>query len=279
MLTKYRKAATKSRVKDIYSRIEQYIFIILSLLVIYLSSSNNKISYQISVGIAKFSTDISNIVFSPFYFTKFVFNEITVIVDLKHKYELLKSENEFLISSLAEQQKIKRENSELKSLLKFNYINQKLIVTSRIIHYPNPIYNHKIIIESGTKHGVNQHDIVINKDKLVGRVVKVEDNISEVLLITDKRSHIPVISSINHEKGILRGTGKNNIFEVIFYNKNHNMVVGESFATSSDGGFIPAGIQIGKITKIRKKSIIVQGDYNLKNINLVKIFTKGGSVD
>jgi cell shape-determining protein MreC len=72
----------------------------------------------------------------------------------------------------------------------------------------------------------------------------------------------------------LRGTGKDNIFEVIFYNKNHNMVVGESFLTASDGGFIPEGMIIGNIIEIKKKFIVVKGKNNLANLNFVQVFTR-----
>jgi rod shape-determining protein MreC len=271
---RYKKNATKSRIKDLYSKLEKYIFIILSAIIIHFSLSYEKNFSPFYYGVTKISTKISNTILSPFYFTKFIFNEVNIVIDLKRNYEILKSEKEVLQNSLFVQQKIKRENTKLKSLLKFVDNSQDLIVTTKIIHQPNPIYNQKIIIESGKNQDVNKYDVVVYKNKLIGRVIKVDDNVSEVLLITDKKSHIPVISNISNEKGILRGTGESNIFEVIFYNKNHNMDIGELFLSASDGGFIPEGMIIGKITEIKKKSIIIQSSNNLKNIEFVQVFTR-----
>lgn len=110
-----------------------------------------------------------------------------------------------------------------------------------------------IIIDKGLKDGLRAGmPIIKEKGILIGKIIKADDYISYVILITDNRSQFAV--SINNEEKISGlACGNYNLtvrMDLIPIDKN--IQEGDIVVTSGSEKFIPPGLIVGKIVKINK---------------------------
>ena len=101
---------------------------------------------------------------------------------------------------------LKVENIELKSLLNLKSPPSDYTITGRIIIDPKNFKSQNIYIDVGSDDNVKVNNPVLNKNGLIGRIVKVNKDASEVLLITDSKSNLPVISMDTNMKFFLNGS-------------------------------------------------------------------------
>ena len=92
---------------------------------------------------------------------------------------------------------------------------------------------------------------------MIGRVLKVMNDISSVILINDSRSKIPVITSSSRIRAILAGNNSN-IMKLIYLPKDHNIKKGDMVFTSGDGDTLPPGHLVGIVSNIDANNIYVK---------------------
>ena len=165
---------------------------------------------------------------------------------------------------------MKEENEKLKDKLNFLPSPDKKFYTARIVaRSPGPI------VEAGyikTKDidKISKDDIVINEDGLVGQIEAVAGNLASVIMITDKRSNIPVKSKNYGKRAILVGTGTKNprLDYIISTNK---LSLGEEILTSGDGGIFPPDVPVGYVKEINKGQVIIETYADWSSLNYVFI--------
>jgi rod shape-determining protein MreC len=112
-------------------------------------------------------------------------------------------------------------------------------------------YLKTVIIDRGVKDGVKTGQAVVSQGYLVGVVNQVYDNSSEVNLITDYNSIVPVLLQDSRGTGLLRGGLAGLTVEDIPLNVS--IKPSERVVTSGLGGDMPAGISVGKIDEVVSK--------------------------
>ena len=129
-----------------------------------------------------------------------------------------------------------------------DYLVESDRVYAKVLSDKNSPFLKSIIINKGSKHGVNLGAVVKDKKYLIGKIVEVNYLTSRVLLLSDINSKIPVLIEPQGLLSILSGSG--NKEGVIQYSKLENMIEDTSIVyTSGVGGLFKAGIPVGKITK------------------------------
>lgn len=163
----------------------------------------------------------------------------------------LVKENLDLQSKLAKLTEVSFENEILKKELGFMQ-SQDLskTVPAAIISISNG-YLKSVVIDKGEKDGLKVGDAVISQGVLVGTISNVRQNNSDVLLVTDFNSLVPVILQNSRGTGLLRGGLKGLVVEQIPL--NISLQKGENVVTSGLGGQIPAGILVGKTGEVISK--------------------------
>lgn len=152
---------------------------------------------------------------------------------------------------------LKEENSKLKDKINFLPAPDKKFYTARIAaRSPGPIVEAGYI-KSDDIDKIAKDDIVMNEDGLVGQVEAVAGNLADIIMITDKRSNVPVKSKNYGKRAILVGTGTKNprLDYIISTNK---LSLGEEILTSGDGGGFPPDIPVGYVKEIKKGQVIVE---------------------
>ena len=145
------------------------------------------------------------------------------------------------------------ENQRLKLIVE-DYFVESDALYAKILSDKNSPFLKSIIINKGSKHGVNIGAIVKDKEYLIGKIIEVNYTTSRVLLLSDINSKIPVLIEPQGLLSILSGSGDKE--GVIQYSKTENITEDTSVVyTSGVGGLYKAGIPVGKIKKIDTGSL------------------------
>ena len=199
---------------------------------------------------------------SPVYNVFSIPNDyLNIFLSTFKNYTNLKSANDKLTQKLLESKDnldelyhLKVENQQLKNLLNVQAPPSSTKIVSRIILDPSDIYSSKIFIDVGFDHGIKINTPVFNENGFLGRIIDVSDNVSEVLLVGDPRSTIPVISEISKKKFFVEGNFEN--LKIKHSSSDESFIDGELVISTSASGYFKKGIIVGKL-KIFKNKIRV----------------------
>lgn len=178
--------------------------------------------------------------------TSMFFRNLFQLASLGQENQNLIQENLELQSQLSVLKEAQHENEILKKELGFaNTKGDLKLIPANIIGRSITGYLGTIVIDRGSKDGLKTGQGVVSQGFLVGTIKEVYNNSSEVTLITNYNSLVPVILEDSRATGLLRGGLKGLTVEDIPL--NIAVKSGEGVVTSGLGGDIPAGILIGKI--------------------------------
>ena len=123
-------------------------------------------------------------------------------------------------------------------------IKGKSIIAKVLLDKDSP-YLKSIVINRGSKSGINKGMPVVDGNYLVGKIVEVNYLSSRVLLLNDLNSRIPISFGEESTQAILSGKGENKpMLEYLpdLYEPYGNLTV---YTSGKDGVFLP-GIPVGK---------------------------------
>jgi rod shape-determining protein MreC len=174
------------------------------------------------------------------------------IGQLKKENEQLRKDNQALLTKNATCGSIENENSTLREQLnmlprdKYNLIPAFLAGQD-----PNKTGNW-IEIDKGSYDGITAGmPVIVSNGILIGKVEEVNAKNSKVVLLTNSKSIINVMTTENGIKGIIRGEyGLGIILDMVLQTDSIN--VGDSIVTSGLGGDIPRGLYVGTIQEIHQ---------------------------
>ena len=201
-----------------------------------------------------------------------VANRAISIKDIIFSYEEIIAENENLKKENMElkiqkerNQKILEENERLLKLLemKENSIYKGNLKFARVSFSDINNLNNKIFIDLGAEDGIKIDMITVYGDYLVGKIVAVHNNYSEVELITNPNSIISG-KTMRDILGIARGSDEED--GLLYFQPSiveDNLKEGDEIITSGISDIYPEGIKIGKIEEIDEKE-----NYGYKRVTL-----------
>ena len=159
----------------------------------------------------------------------------------------LKEKLSFELSKNYNSEYILEENKRLKSTIDETTFLTSEIIGKVLIDKKSPFLR-SVIINRGSKDGVELGMAVMDKSFLIGKVVEVSFTTSRVLLLSDLNSKVPVDIMPNNIQSILSGTGGDD--GVIQYIRQQELIEKDAVVfTSGAGGLFRSGIPIGKIDK------------------------------
>ena len=104
-------------------------------------------------------------------------------------------------------------------------------------------------IDKGGKHGIRPSCPVLSHEGVLGQVLSVAPNFSDVLLVSDASSAIEAKIVRSGARGLLRGitSGDEYLLEIRDIEGLNLVQEGDTVVTSGQNSFFPDGIPIGKI--------------------------------
>lgn len=237
-----------------YNFIEILFSILLSLFLIFFSFNYQEKSSNLRLLLIDYLKPFSLIFTYPISQISIALNEIDYFFELDKNNSKLKLKVEEYEKELNKLYHLKIENIELKRLLNFKSPPSNYTVGGRIIVDPKNFTSQNIYIDIGYDDFVKINNPVLNENGLIGRVVKVNKNASEVLLITDTKSNLPVISMDTNLKFFLNGSL--NGFAIKHLENPEKLQHNELILSTSSSGYFKEGVKVGKVFKEGNKILV-----------------------
>jgi rod shape-determining protein MreC len=187
--------------------------------------------------------------------------------------ELLRRENDVLKMQVNQLQSKAIEADRLALLLNFHKSHENVpMLGARVIATSAGTASATIMLDRGSKDHIKKNMGVITPEGVVGKVVEVYDNTSEVLLLTDKDSGVGAMLSNSRKQSPVGGAGEPLLF--MKYVANDDTVnVGERVVTSGMDKIFPRDLPIGTVTDIKPgnpfKSIRIRPSADLERLEEV----------
>lgn len=108
-------------------------------------------------------------------------------------------------------------------------------------------FRHRLVLDAGSRRGVQEGLAVIDAEGVVGQVLAVTPTHSTVILISDPSHAIPVQVVRTGLRAIAYGTGRTDQLEVPSIPLSADLRAGDVLETSGIGGRFPAGFKVGTI--------------------------------
>ena len=177
---------------------------------------------------------------------------------------------------------LEQENNEFKNLLNFSRKNFSYdLLTARIMGKGTENTERVISISAGFDDGIRiGQPVVAYEGVLIGKILRVEKNISWVRLLNDGNSKIAAMI-LNEEKsqGVIEG-GYGLSVNMNFIPRNEKVVPGEKIISSDLDSDIPKGLIIGEVAAVVNEAYqpfqkaVVNPAINFSKINIVGIMIK-----
>lgn len=178
--------------------------------------------------------------------------ELSDINSLKNENQNLRNENSKLQEQLRELEILKSENNTLKE-----YVNLKekysdyTTVPAYVIQRSISNYEKIIVINVGSKDGIEVGMPVISESGLVGHIISVTNSTSKIQTIIDTSSSVSANISNVQDSVILKGSLSNSeILKATYIPADSTILQGDSVVTSGLGGIYPKGILVGTVKNI-----------------------------
>ena len=246
--------------------------IFFSIIFLILGSLNFKVIDLIKITIKEITYRSSFIVSVPENFLKESYLTIQNHKNLYNQNEKNKSELASLKAKDLLNEFIILENQRLRNIVD-DYVIESDTIFAKVLSDKGSPFLKSIIINRGSKHGINLGMVAMDGEYLVGEVTEVNYLSSRVLLLSDLNSKIPVTLEPNGLLSILSGTGSD--YGIIQYSKIDSDIPKESIVyTSGTGGLFKAGIPVGKINSdFINNERRVEFFSDVSQLKFVKIFS------
>lgn len=191
--------------------------------------------------------------------------------DLENKYNKLKEKYESLKEREVYYVGVESELSALKKALKYDSNNPQKILMTEILMQSASGYVEAARVPVGSVNGVKKGDVVVDGEKLIGRITDVGERFSKVVLVTSPNSKVPVVFEETNLKAILRGNYDGKLAVEMIHGEGVMPKLGEMVTASGDGYHFPSGVAIGKVTMAEGSKIEITPFFDVRNIRLVSI--------
>lgn len=198
------------------------------------------------------------------------------INDLQEENTKLRAALDSVTSENVIYQEYKRENEQLRAMLKFQDTRPdiKAVIASNIGGDPSGLLE-IITIDRGTEAGIGVGMAVVSPGGiLVGQVSDVKADRATVLLITDVKSSIPVATQRMQVPGVVDGQWqKGGRLLMGHIPRDADVKDGDLLLTSGLGGTFPKGIIVGQVSNAPQSDVQMEKEaeaYPLVQLNAVE---------
>jgi rod shape-determining protein MreC len=146
----------------------------------------------------------------------------------------------------------RRENQRLETLLGLRETIPFSYVAARVVGRDSTNWFYSLLIDRGSRHGVERHGAVVAPGGLVGQVVEVGPFSAQIQIITDPVSSVGVMLETSRVTGLLVGAQFGRL-RIKYLPILTEVRVGEVVMTSGLGSVYPKGILVGKVVAVDKR--------------------------
>ena len=164
------------------------------------------------------------------------------------KEVILNSSNQ---ESLIKLNLLKKDNIRLREILNLQQSSKSDIISAAVISRKTGSWWRQIILNKGSKDGVEIGSVVIGPGGLLGRVKSTSFFTSSVRLLTSPESKVGVWVDRIQINGLLIGSG-DDAPNLILYSKDADIKVGDFVSSSPASTLFPPNIPIGIVQSVQE---------------------------
>ena len=196
------------------------------------------------------------------------------------EYRRLKKEVDVLKARFVGFEEVLLENTRLEKLLEFK---RKLIyssVAASVVGRDPSRWNSSLIVDKGTKDGIEEGAPVVDALGVVGKVVEVGASKSKVILLTDPQFSVAASVQRPRESGLVSGTLKGNVCRLKYFDPHVEIRVGDQVVTSKLSESFPESILVGEVVYVEEqpnddgRECLIRPAVNFSQIEEVLIIRK-----
>lgn len=179
--------------------------------------------------------------------------DIQAISRLRQENESLKAKADAYDATTHRLMELEQENERLRGLLGFRQaVTYETVAADVVARNPDNWWS-RVTINRGAADGVARNMPVMTSQGLVGRVVEVSAHLAVVELLTDRDCQVGALVQSSRDAGVVRGQGSQaDYLSVMLFARNAVVNVDDAIVTSGLGEIYPAGLYIGRVTKVTK---------------------------
>ena len=137
----------------------------------------------------------------------------------------------------------------LERLLELHHQTAFRAVTARVITRDPSRWFSTLLIDRGSRDGLQRNAPVVTPDGVVGRVIEVTPTAARVLLVADSRSALGVLVQRSRDVGVVEGRS-GLMLHMKYLSRTTQVEPGDLVVTSGQGGVFPRGLVVGRIVRI-----------------------------
>lgn len=199
------------------------------------------------------SKPVEMIFLSTSHYVYYTYHSFIDLKDARKEADELHRENAELKVKIRTLDDIVLENNRLRKLLKLTDSTSVKFVTCEVTSSDPSFVYKNVRINQGSKNGLQPGMGVVAEEGVIGVIMRVSADHSDVLLLVDPNSNLDVIVARNRRRGVLQG-GMADSMQFKYLERGSSILVGDEIVTSGLTGAFPSGILVGKVTNIRVSS-------------------------
>lgn len=171
------------------------------------------------------------------------------LVNTQAQNQLLAAENQRLKQENVLLQEAAFVNLRLRKLLNFKDVYAPKTIAAEVVGVGASSYFESIVIDKGRKEGIKKDMAVIAPEGAVGKVLKVGDSLSTVLLLVDQGFALDALIQRTRARGIVEGLGKNRC-AMKYVLQSEDVAIGDLVIASGLEGYFPKGTIVGEVVSV-----------------------------
>ena len=169
----------------------------------------------------------------------------------------LRARNERLMHWQAAALRLEAENAALRNLLQMVPDPRRRFVTARVIGDQGGAFVRSVLVNAGTRDGIERGQAALSGNGLAGRIAQVGERSARVLLVTDMNSRIPVLVGPSRHRAVLAGDNSKQP-SLLYLGPRVEVQPGDQVITSGHGGVIPPGLPVGMVAASGETGVRVE---------------------
>lgn len=149
---------------------------------------------------------------------------------------------------------LERENAELLGLRESVRGKASRWLPARVIDQQLDAQRHRLTVDRGGRNGVTTGQIAVATGGILGQSLRVGPSSSEIILLSDPSSGVPVQIVRTGVRTLAIGSGKAGELSLPYLPLQTDIIAGDLLVSSGLGGVFPADYPVAKVVEVRRDS-------------------------
>ncbi|MBW6493460.1 MAG: rod shape-determining protein MreC [Burkholderiaceae bacterium] len=155
--------------------------------------------------------------------------------------------------TLLQVEQLAAENNQLRRTLEMRERLAIRSVVGEVLYETRDPFTHRVVLDRGLQHGIALGQPVIDATGVIGQVTLVLPLSSEVTLISDRSTTLPVELARSGQRAISFGGPDPGHLELRYLPTNSDVVAGDLVVTSGLDGVFPPGLPVGRVESFQRE--------------------------